>query len=401
MQTTLFGYGKTTAAIAERFGNCEIFDDKFKQEEAFGTNKLLPMDRFDPSRSTMEIVSPGIPPNHAQVKRAKNLISEYDLFSECSPFSIWISGTNGKTTTTELIGRLLKKRGAIVGGNIGSPLAALDMEAQIWALETSSFTLHYTTRARPNIYALLPITPDHIGWHGSFEAYEAAKLKPLASLAEGELAIVPAKYKNIPTKAFVCYYENNEDIAAFFDIDTAKIKFKGCFAQDALIALGVSKALFDETDYDLLNSFAIDPHKIEEFRDKLGRLWIDDSKATNFDATLQALDIYADRHIYLILGGDDKGADITPLFDRLKTMRVTIYAIGTNRDRLMQMAQDHKIEAVLCGFLDIAVAKISDRLDDKSVALLSPAAASLDQFSGYKERGEKFKAFVASLQPQK
>jgi UDP-N-acetylmuramoylalanine--D-glutamate ligase len=394
---TLFGYGKVAAAIAERFGECDIFDDKFKQEESFGTNKLLPMSEFDPARSAMEIVSPGIAPNHPQIKRAKHLISEYDLFSECSPFSIWISGTNGKTTTTELIGRLLKNRGAITGGNIGSPLAALDMQAQIWALETSSFTLHYTTRARPNIYALLPITPDHIAWHGSFESYEAAKLKPLATLAEGELAIIPAKYKDIPTKAFACYYETNEDLAEFFDLDIKRVKFKGCFLQDALIALGVSKALFDETDYDLLNSFTLDPHKIEEFKDRFGRLWIDDSKATNFDATLRALELYGDRRVHLILGGDDKGADLTPLFERLRELNAAIYAIGANRDRLMQMANDYKIEATLCGFLDIAVAKISDRLSADEIALLSPAAASLDQFSGYKERGEKFKSFVAAL----
>ncbi|MDR1911407.1 MAG: UDP-N-acetylmuramoyl-L-alanine--D-glutamate ligase [Helicobacteraceae bacterium] len=398
MQTTLFGYGKTNAAIAKRFGNCEIFDDKFKQVETFGeNNKLLPMDLFDPDKSTMEVVSPGIAPSHPQVKRAKNLISEYDLFCECSPFSIWISGTNGKTTTTEMVGLLLKNKGAIIGGNIGAPLAELDMEAKIWALETSSFTLHYTTRARPNIYALLPITPDHISWHGSFEAYETAKLKPLRWLAEGELAIIPAKYRHIPTKAFVCYYENNDDLTNFFDIDATRIKFQGCFLQDALIALGIAKALFDETDYNLLNSFVVDKHKIEEFFDKSGRLWIDDSKATNYDATLQAIEIYKDRLIHLILGGDDKGADLTPLFDRLKDMRVVIYAIGSNRDRIIKMAQERNIEAVLCGFLDIAVAKIADRLDKNGVALLSPAAASLDQFSGYKERGELFKKYVGDL----
>jgi UDP-N-acetylmuramoylalanine--D-glutamate ligase len=394
---TLFGYGKTAAAIAERFGECDIFDDKFKQEESFGTNRLLPMDRFDPDQSTMEIVSPGIPPNHPQIRRAKNLISEYDLFAECSPFSIWISGANGKTTTTEMIGRLLKNRGAITGGNIGSPLAALDMQAAIWALETSSFTLHYTTRARPNIYALLPITPDHIAWHGGFEAYEAAKLKPLERLCEGELAIIPAKYRDIPTKAFACYYETNEDIAEFFDLDATRIKFKGCFLQDALVALAISKALFDESDYDLLNGFVLDPHKIEEFKDRRGRLWIDDSKATNLDATLQALDIYKDRRIHLILGGDDKGADLTALFERLKELDATIYAIGSNRDLLMKMASDRGIDAVLCGFLDIAVAKIDEKLGDLALGLLSPAAASLDQFSGYKERGEKFKSLVNAL----
>ncbi|GHS86546.1 UDP-N-acetylmuramoylalanine--D-glutamate ligase [Campylobacterota bacterium] len=397
MKMTLFGYGKTNMAIADRFGNCDIFDDKFKQVEEFGTNKLLPMEMFDPDASEMEIVSPGIAPSHPQIVRAKNLISEYDLFSECSPFTIWISGTNGKTTTTEMIGHLLKDKGAIVGGNIGSPLAKLDMEAQIWALETSSFTIHYTTRAKPNLYVLLPVTPDHISWHGSMEAYESAKLKPLSLLREGELAIVPKKYMDIKTKAFVCYYETNEDLAAFFDLEIGKINFKGCFLQDALMALGVAKALFGENNYELLNSFTIDSHKIDEFRDKNSRLWVDDSKATNYDATLQAIEMYGDRAIHIILGGDDKGADLTPLFDRLQNLNATIYAIGANRDRIMSMANDRNIDAVLCGFLEIAVSKIDGKLDKNGVGLLSPAAASLDQFSGYKERGEKFKKYVSEL----
>ncbi|GHV05895.1 UDP-N-acetylmuramoylalanine--D-glutamate ligase [Campylobacterota bacterium] len=394
---TLFGYGKTTAAIARRFGDCQIYDDKFKQAEPFGTNTLLPMAEFDPTRSKMEVVSPGIPPHHPIVSRAQNLISEYDLFANCAPFTIWISGTNGKTTTTEMIGLLLKNRGAIVGGNIGSPLAELDMQAQIWALETSSFTLHYTVRAQPNLYVLLPITPDHISWHGSFEAYEAAKLKPLALLNEGELAIVPAKYRAVPTKAFVCYYETDDDLAEFFDLDKSRVGFKGCFLQDALLALAVSKALFDETDYDLLNGFVVDPHKIEELRDAQGRLWIDDSKATNYDATLQAVEIYAAHELHLILGGDDKAADLTPLFDALAALNARIYAIGSNRDRLMQMAADRGIDAVLCGFLDVAVSKMSEAMGAEAVGLLSPAAASLDQFGSYKERGELFQKCVKEI----
>ncbi|MDR2905627.1 MAG: UDP-N-acetylmuramoyl-L-alanine--D-glutamate ligase [Helicobacteraceae bacterium] len=397
MKMTLFGYGKTNMAIAKRFGNCDVFDDKFKQVEEFGSNRLLPMDMFDPNKSDIEIASPGIPPHHKQITRAKNLISEYDLFAECSPFTIWISGTNGKTTTTEMLGLLLKDKGALVGGNIGSPLAQLDMEAKIWVLETSSFTIHYTKKARPNLYVLLPITPDHISWHGTFDEYEKAKLKPLDLLREGELAIVPKKYENYPTKAFCCYYETNEDLARFFELNMANINFAGCFLQDALMALGVSKALFQETRYDLLNSFKVDPHKIEEFRDKHNRLWVDDSKATNYDAALQAIEIYRERELHLILGGDDKGADLTPLFDVLKNLRVTIYAIGANRDKVMQMSADRNIDAVLCGFLDVAIAKMGEKMNASSVGILSPAAASLDQFSGYKERGEKFKSFVARL----
>ena len=394
---TLFGYGKTNAAIAARFGDCDIFDDKFKQAESFGTNRLLPMEAFDPERSTMEIASPGIAPHHPQLLRARNLISEYDLFANCSPFTIWISGTNGKTPPTEMIGLLLKNRGAVVGGNIGEPLANLDMEAAIWVLETSSFTLHYTVRARPNLYILLPITPDHISWHGSFEAYEAAKLKPLSLLGEGELAIVPAKYRSVPTRAFVCYYETDDDLAAFFGLDKSRVNFKGCFLQDALMSLAVSKALFDTTDYDLLNSFVLDPHKIEEFRDAHGRLWIDDSKATNYDATLQAVESYCGKRIHLILGGDDKDAELYPLFDRLAELNIAVYAIGKNRDKIMNLCAASSISATLCGFLEVAVSKIDEALSADEVAMLSPAAASLDQFSSYKQRGDQFKLFVSKL----
>ena len=107
------------------------------------------------------------------------------------PFSIWISGTNGKTTTTQMLTHLLEKRGAVSGGNIGTPLADLDTEASIWVLESSSFTLHHTHLASPDIYLLLPITPDHLDWHGTPEQYEADKLKPLLTMKEGELALVP------------------------------------------------------------------------------------------------------------------------------------------------------------------------------------------------------------------
>lgn len=392
---TLFGYGKTTSAIANRFGNCQIYDDKFTQIEQFGTNTLLPMKEFDPDKSALEIATPGIAPSHEQIRRARNLISEYDLFADQMPFSIWISGTNGKTTTTAMIHHLI--RGSEAGGNIGTPLAELDPKAPIWVLETSSFTLHYTQKAKPNIYILLPITADHISWHGSFEAYEQAKLKPFATMCEGELVIAPSKYAHVPTDGFLVSYTNTQDLADRFEIDTSLISFDGAFLMDAVLALAVTKVLFNETNYELINSFVIDPHKMQKIVDSRGRLWIDDSKATNYDATLQAVDVYKNQTIHLILGGDDKGADLTALFDVIDKMDTIIYAIGTNRDKLIKLAEDRGIEAHLCGFLDIAVSKIDARHDANSVAMLSPAAASLDQFSSYKERGEKFQKAIEDL----
>ncbi len=395
---TLFGYGKTTQAIANKYGNCRIFDDNIKEIKTDEKgNTLFPSHLFDPESSHLEVTSPGIPPHHPLTASAKHLISEYDLFADSMPFSIWISGTNGKTTTTQMLHHLLERRGADVGGNIGSPLAQMNENANMWILETSSFTMHYTKKAKPNIYLLLPITPDHVSWHGSMEEYEAAKLMPFAVMEEGEMIVAPAKYKDIPTNGFFVGYESAEDLAAYFDIDTSKIKFKGVFLFDALMALSVTKALFNEVDYELINAFNIDGHRQEEFRDALGRLWVDDSKATNLDATIEAVKNYEDRKILLLLGGDDKGQDLTSMFEFLKGKNLEVFSIGSNEERIASFCAQYGIKCTKCALLQTAVTKMGEQMDANSVGMLSPAAASLDQFSGYKERGEKFKAFVLAL----
>lgn len=395
---TLFGYGKTTQAIANRYGNCRIFDDNIKEIKTDEKgNTLFPSHLFDPDASRLEVTSPGIPPYHPLTKAAKNLISEYDLFADTMPYSIWISGTNGKTTTTQMLHHLLKRRGADVGGNIGSPLADMDENANIWVLETSSFTMHYTKKAKPNIYLLLPITPDHVSWHGGMEEYEAAKLMPFAVMQEGEMMVAPSKYKDVPTNGFFVGYESAEDLAAYFDIDVSRLKFKGVFLFDALMALSVTKALFNEVDYELINSFNIDGHRQEEFTDKKGRLWVDDSKATNLDATIEAVKNYMDKKIVLLLGGDDKGQDLASMFEFLKGKDIEVFTIGSNEERLAGFCERYGICYTKCGVLQNAVIKMSESMDENSVGMLSPAAASLDQFSGYKERGEKFKEFVLAL----
>ncbi len=395
---TLFGYGKTTKAIAERFGNCEIFDDKFEtvSKDEFG-NSLLPSSLFDPLKSSLEVTSPGIPPSHPLIKKALHLISEYDLFKEKMPYSVWVSGTNGKTTTTAMIEYLLRDKGAVSGGNIGTPLAKLNENASMWILETSSFTLHYTKKASPNLYVLLPITQDHISWHGSFEAYERAKLKPLLSMREGEVAIIPKKYEDFKTDAYKITYEDGEDLAAKLGIKTNEISHKEPFLLDSLMALAVVKILFDEIPYEKINDFKIDPHKLEEFYDSEGRLWVNDSKATNADATIEALKRYRDKKIFLILGGDDKGADISKLFSFLKDTETEIFAIGSNASKIEKLAKEIGKKAHISKTLQNAVKEIDKILTKNEVALLSPAAASLDQFKSYAHRGEVFKKSVLSL----
>ncbi|WP_281951468.1 UDP-N-acetylmuramoyl-L-alanine--D-glutamate ligase [Nitrosophilus kaiyonis] len=404
---SLFGYGKTTKSIAiflkEKNIKTVIYDNI--EKEFVDENGILhkPFNCFDPNSSSLEIPSPGIPPSHFAIKKAKNLISEYDLFLydplnlfDKKPFTIWISGTNGKTTTTQMIEHILKDKNAMSGGNIGTPLAMLDRDAKIWILETSSFTIHYTKYAKPNLYILLPVSEDHISWHGSYSEYKDAKTKPIKMLNEGEVCIIPKEFKDISSYGYKIIYENSEDIANFFNFDIKKIEFKEPFLLDALLSLSVSKILFDEENFEKINSFKMAPHKLEEFYDLQNRLWVDDSKATNIDATIWALQRYKNKKIYLILGGDAKGADLKPLFKILKDLNIRIYAIGKEGKNIENLSKKYKIECENTIFLENAVKKIKNLLKKDEVALLSPACASLDQFSSYKERGEKFKKFVLS-----
>jgi len=392
MKISLFGHGKTTKAIAKKFKNCLVFDDNFKEEkqDQFG-NKLLPPEMFSKDKGDIQIPSPGFPLDHNLIKMAPNLTSEYDFFAKDIPFSIWISGTNGKTTTTQMVEHLLKNQGAISGGNIGEPLANLDKNKPIWVLESSSFTLHYTKKATPDMYLLLPIKPDHLSWHGSFEEYENAKLSPLKRMKEGSIAIVPTKYKNYTTKAKLITYDNEFDLAKSLHVEIEKVQFKPPFLQDAILAMSTEKILFDKIDYEKMNNFKTDVHKLEEFKDSQGRIWVNDTKGTNVDATIEALKRYKDKNILSILGGDDKGVSLDPLFHEMKSLHVKIFAIGSNTDKIVKLAKKIDKNVVACYNLEFAMKLIQKEHTTDTLALLSPAASSLDQFSSYAARGDLFK----------
>ncbi len=399
---SLFGYAKTTKAIAAllgaKFNGLNIYDDGFKSADfdEFG-NALLPVSEFKAQNSVLEIPSPGFPAQHELIKKAKNLISEYDFFYDIMPKSVWISGTNGKTTTTQMCEALLKNVGAVMGGNVGTPLAQLNAYAKLWILETSSFTLHYTHTAKPEIYALLPITPDHLSWHGSFKNYVADKLSVLKRMNENDVAILPNIYKKTPTKAYVIAYKDEFDLAQKMGIDIQKIHFKEPFLMDAVLALSIEKILLDKLSYRKINAFKLEPNKLEELRDIKNRLWVNDTKATNEDATMAALKRYKDKKIYLIIGGDDKGVDLNNLFEFMKKFNIKLFIIGVSADKLMTLAKKHGLKAKLCKELKKAVSEISKVLLKDEVALLSPACASLDQFQSYAHRGEVFKECIAKI----
>ncbi|MGE0051134.1 MAG: UDP-N-acetylmuramoyl-L-alanine--D-glutamate ligase [Arcobacter sp.] len=380
----ILGKGITALALKDKFPNATLYDDK-------------DFDTYDKSSDELTVVSPGIPPFNKMVLNSNNVISDYDLFQDIMPFSIWISGTNGKTTTTQMCQHLLNEYDSVCGGNIGIPLSHLDENKKIWILETSSFTLHYTYKSKPNIYLLLPITEDHITWHGSFEEYKNAKLKPLELMNENDVAIIPSEFKDFKTDAFVITYNNSDDLCNHFGFDKSKINFKEPFLLDAILAMVTRKIIFDEINYDLINQFKIDKHKVEEFFDKKNRLWIDDSKATNVDATINGLTPYRKDNLHLILGGDDKGANLKPLFENINNLDLIVYAIGSNTDKIVDYCNEYSIKVEKCNYLYIAVEKMSNNMKEKSIGILSPAAASLDQFKSYAHRGNEFKELVNSL----
>ena len=398
MIKSLFGYANTTKSIAKS-GGWNIYDDKFKvaSSDKYG-NALLPIDKFDPNLSELEIPSPGFPPSHKLIKSAKNFISEYDYFRNSTPKSIWISGTNGKTTTTKMTEHLLRDRGAIMGGNVGIALGDLvGKKAKIWILETSSFTIHYTKFASPDIYTLLPISDDHISWHGSAKEYENAKLKPLSMMREGSVAIVPKCYEKIKSHAKIIGYEDEIDLANKFNIDIGRIDFRVPFLMDAIMALAIENIIFSSLSINLLNKFIIEPHKLEELRDNKGRLWVNDTKATNIDATLQALARYKGEKIHIILGGDDKGVSIKKAIVAAINQGAKIYAIGSNCDEITKIAKSLNAPVYNAKTLDNAVNLIDKMMEKDDVALLSPACASLDQFSSYAQRGDKFKEYISQI----
>lgn len=524
---SVFGYGVTSKPLVKWLNTqgiaCDIYDDKFdranptklanpacknksRDEMRDGLNTFAPPSKFDPSTSKLEFISPGIAPHHRYFSKALHIISEYDFVDrlldssadsnaessldsgDCdldsqslqtkvpqtkTPQIIWISGTNGKTTTTQMLSLLLEDKGAKAGGNIGTPLIELYEEgAKIWILETSSFAMHWSKVAKPQIYILLPIREDHISWHGSFEAYIDDKLNVLVRMEAESSAILPLELQNHRfVKAFrgkAVFYAGSCDLERFLGLESEsstdsntksnlaesnldsslkscldsnldssagsntklKISFGEPFLLDGLLALCAQKILCNTYDIAKLNTFHIGAHRIEEFLDSYGYIWVDDSKGTNTDATLQAIKRYEGKSLYIVLGGDDKGADCEEIFQLLQSRQnasqntqkieasqahnqdnhpcqaqkqkviTHIFTIGTNEPKLLHFAQKYHIKATACENLKNAVIQIKSQIKqdstskDEFIGLLSPAAASLDQFASYKERGKLFKRYV-------
>ena len=445
MNITILGAGKSgiaAALLAQRnnnnvfvseFQNSEKYTDAVEKLESagikyeFGGHTENALDNTD-----LIITSPGIPPHATIIKQAENrsipIISELEYARTFLPDNplIAVTGTNGKTTTTTLIAYILNNAGkkAVTAGNIGTPLSELvgriDAKTIIVA-ETSSYQLDRIKTFRPDVAIILNITPDHLGYHGTFDNYVKAKFLISSNQRENDLLILNADDAVIaaytpPSEVKVHWfstspmqhgaYKNNrsmiirddkqhkeEEVMVFDDM-----RLPGEHnAQNALAAALAVRAfeVSNENIRESLMKFSGVEHRLEFVRSVNGADYVNDSKATNVNAAWYALSSY-NKPIVWIAGGRGDNNDYSALDDLVKENVQCIITIGEEADAIF----NHFCATVRCkraDTLENAVFKAHEIADENNIVLFSPACKSFDMFMNYEHRGEVFKQAVKEL----
>ncbi len=383
-------------------------------------------------RQDLIVVSPGVPLDTPEVKNAQQLgltvIGELELASRFLQGDIVaITGSNGKTTTTTLIGQIFADAGlkTQAGGNIGLPVIELIPESttDTWnVLEVSSFQLETTIEFHPKIALVLNITPDHLDRHKTFERYWAAKARITARQTPEDFLILnaedPAAQRVASkTKAQIYWFSNLRQIkqGAFVHGETlfflaqeggkpepvlpvAEIPLKGAHnVENVLAAVCAAKlaGISSESIRTTVDTFKAVEHRLEWVKTVRGVEYYNDSKATNVDATMKALASFPSG-IHLILGGKDKDSDYSQLAPLLRERVKTVYTIGSASEKIeRELAGVVKI--VSAGTLDVAVNAAAGAAASGDVVLLAPACSSFDQFENYEHRGRAFREFVQAL----
>src|SRR5580700_11171157 len=378
------------------------------------------------------IPSPGVPADepHLQAARAKGVTiwSEIELaYRFMKGRLIGITGSNGKTTTTSLVEHILKMAGleTILAGNIGRPLiGCVDAmtDNTFTVVELSSFQLELVGTFRPNIGVFLNLTPDHLDRHHTIEAYGAAKARLFENQTGDDAAILNADDAGTspyaPSLPRVYWFSRKQRVTQGAYVRDEEIVFRQDGEEEVLLrvediplvgAHNVENVLAAAAATRLagapasaiakgVRSFAGVEDRLEFVSEVAGVRYYNDSKATNVDATLKALDAFPGR-ILVILGGKDKGSDYTVLQKPLREKAILALLIGAAADKIeKQIAGSVAIERA--GTLERAVEMASQAARPGDVVLLAPACASFDQFQNYEHRGRVFKDLVSQLQKQ-
>ncbi len=379
------------------------------------------------------VKGPGIFPRHPILKEARKrkipIFSELEIALAFMPKDICVlavTGTNGKTTTTALLGEILQKHCAVcspdrhvfVAGNIGAPVSGIaDKIApdDFLVLEVSSYQLEDSSFFRPKVACLLNITPDHLDHHGSMEKYIAAKARIFKNQRNNDVAVLNGADAHcvalVPQLKGQCYafstkptHELKTDV--FFDGD--EIIFSTGYhlkppkligihnVENAMAAAlcALSVGVGAQTIQEVFNQFTPIEHRIEPVAQVRGVKYVNDSKATNLDSTLIALESFEKKpHIWLILGGRDKGASYEALSKEINSHCVAVLTIGESMDKIEQELKA-QVPLVRCYTLEKAVQYAAAHAKKGEVVLLSPACSSFDQFKDYEQRGHVFKKIV-------
>jgi UDP-N-acetylmuramoylalanine--D-glutamate ligase len=358
------------------------------------------------------VISPGMGADSfpAAVARENGIpvVGEIELaFWFISAPVIAVTGTNGKSTTVELIGRILSSAGmhAPVCGNIGDPLSgvvdALTEKSTVVA-EVSSFQLETIEDFKPYIAVLLNITEDHYERHGDYESYKAGKFRVFVNQDEKDWAVVHADFRNDPmlkdVKSRIVYFSGQEEGPAGEVIKKEDVPLEGKHNLDNVacaIAVARIMGISDESIRDAIRTFKGLAHRFERMGVFGGVDFIDDSKATNIDAAKRALESLRGKTV-LIAGGRDKGGDYTSVLPVVKDKVKAMVLIGEARDR-MREAFSGTVPVFTVGNMEQAVKQAYSLSEEGDTVMLSPMCSSFDMFSGYKERGEAFQTAVKKL----
>jgi len=348
------------------------------------------------------VKSPGVPGETPLVAGARSrgipVWSEIELGARLlSNPILGVTGTNGKTTTSELLGEIFRAadRPVEVAGNVGRPLTSLvrAVGPDTWVVcELSSFQLEDVETFNPDIGVLLNLEPDHLDRHGSFEAYAAAKLRIFERQSSEDTAVLPRGFGAVPGAGRTVEFAAGDELPAEPRIPGPHNRENAAAATVAARAVGIA----DDAIAEGLRSFPGVPHRIELVRELRGVRYVNDSKATNVAATLRALASFPDTRLHVILGGRGKAEPFAPLAAGFAPGDRG-YLIGEATRDIGAALDSAGLSYVDCSDLRAAVAEAATKAVTGDVVLLSPACASFDQFDDFEARGDEFRELVEAL----
>ena len=348
------------------------------------------------------VKSPGVPGETPLVARARErgipVWSEIELGVRLLPNPLLgVTGTNGKTTTSELLGAIFRAAGrpVEVAGNVGRPLTSLvgSTSPEAWVVcELSSFQLEDVDTLRPTIAVLLNLEPDHLDRHGSFERYAAAKLRVFENQASDDVAVLPRGFGPVPGHARRVEFSPHDPLPAEPRIPGEHNRENAAAATAAAREAGIEDGAIAEA----LRTFPGVPHRIELGRELGGVRYVNDSKGTNVAAARRALASFPDARLHVILGGLGKEEPYEPLATAFKPGD-RAYLIGDAAPRIAEALGAARVPFVRSGDLETALAAAAAEARAGDVVLLSPACASFDQFESFEARGDTFRRLVREL----